>query len=69
MCRSTARLTPITYDHSLDGREVRSMQSKATDVITIRTTVTQTIRIERTTEESESTAMPLIIVVLKDRKG
>lgn len=41
------------------------MQSKATEVITIRTTV----KIERTTETKESTTMPLIIVVLKDDKG
>lgn len=41
------------------------MQSKATEVITIRTTV----KIERTTETKESATMPLIIVVLKDDKG
>lgn len=52
----------------MDGREVGPMQSKATEVITICTTVTQTIRIERSTEESESTTMPVIIVVL-DREG
>ena len=38
------------------------MQSTATEVITIRTTVTTTVKIE-------STTMPLIIVVLKDSKG
>lgn len=45
------------------------MQSKATEVITIRTTVTTTVKVERTTETKESTTMPLIIVVLKDDKG
>lgn len=44
------------------------MQSKTTEVITIRTTVTTTVKIERTTQEKESTTMPTIIVVL-DRKG
>ena len=44
------------------------MQSKTTEVITIRTTVTTTVKIERTTEEKESTPMPVIIVVL-DSKG
>lgn len=44
------------------------MQSKTTEVITIRTTVTTTVKIERTTQEKESTAMPFIIVVL-DSKG
>lgn len=41
------------------------MQSKATEVITIRTTVTT--KIERTTETKESTTMPVIIVVLDDK--
>ena len=44
------------------------MQSKTTEVITIRTMVTTTVKIERTTQEKESTTMPVIIVVL-DRKG
>ena len=44
------------------------MQSKTTEVITIRTTVTTTVKIEKTTQEKESTTMPLIIVVL-DSKG
>ena len=44
------------------------MQSKATEVITICTTVTTTVKIERITQEKESTTMPVIIVVL-DRKG
>lgn len=52
----------------MDGREVGPMQSKTTEVITIRTTVTTTVKIERTTQEKESTTMPLIIVVL-DSKG
>ena len=43
------------------------MQSKATEVITIRTTVTTTVKIERTTETKESTTMPVIIVVLDDK--
>ncbi|MDD7663543.1 MAG: hypothetical protein PUJ39_12275 [Eubacteriales bacterium] len=43
------------------------MQSKATEVITIRTTVTTTVKIERTTETKKSTTMPLIIVVLDDK--
>ena len=34
------------------------MQSKTTEVITIRTTVTTTVKIERTTQEKESTTMP-----------
>ena len=55
------RLTPKPMPF-MGGREVRDMQSKATEVITIRTTVTTTVKIE-------STTMPLIIVVLKDSKG
>lgn len=43
------------------------MRTKETETITIRTTVTTTIKIERS-EETESTTMPTIIVVL-DRKG
>lgn len=52
----------------MDGREVRPMQSKSTYEITIRTTLTQTVKIVKTTEEKESTTMPVIIVVL-ERKG
>lgn len=44
------------------------MQSKATEVLTIRTTVTTTVKIERTTETKESATMPIIIVTLS-RKG
>ena len=44
------------------------MQSKTTEVITIRTTVTTPVKIEKTTQEKESTTMPVILVVL-DRKG
>ncbi len=44
------------------------VQSKATEIITIRTTVTTTVKIERTSETQESTTKPLIIVVL-DSKG
>lgn len=51
----------------MDGREVKPMRTKETETITIRTTVTTTIKIERS-EETESTTMPTIIVVL-DRKG
>lgn len=52
----------------MDGREVGPMQSKTTEVITIRTTVTTTVKIEKTTQEKESTTMPVIIVML-DSKG
>lgn len=51
----------------MDGREVGPMQSKTTEVITIRTTVTTTVKIERS-EETESATMPIIIVTLS-RKG
>ena len=51
----------------MDGREVGPMQSKTTEVITIRTTATTTVKIERTTHEKESTTMPVIIVVLDDK--
>ena len=61
--RLTLKPTPF-----MDGREVGPMQSKTTEVITIRTTVTTTVKIEKTTQEKESTTMPVIIVVL-DRKG
>lgn len=44
------------------------MQFKATEVITIRTTVTTTVKVARTTQEKESTTMPIIIVML-DSKG
>ena len=44
------------------------MQSKTTEVITIRTTVTTTVKIERITQQKESTTMAVIIVVL-DSKG
>lgn len=44
------------------------MQSTATEVITIRTTVTTTVKIVRTTETKESTTRPVIVVVL-DSKG
>lgn len=44
------------------------MQSKSTEVITIRTTVSTTVKIEKTTEDKESTTTPVIVVVL-DRKG
>ena len=44
------------------------MRTKETETVTIRTTVTTTVKIERTTETKESTTMPVIIVVL-ERKG
>lgn len=44
------------------------MRAKETETITIRTTVTTSIKIERTSENEESTTMPVIIVVL-NRKG
>ena len=44
------------------------MRTKETETITIRTTVTTTIKIERTSENEESTTMPVIIVAL-NRKG
>lgn len=44
------------------------MQSATTEVITIRTTVTTMVKIERSTEEKESTTTPVIVVVL-DGKG
>lgn len=44
------------------------MQSKSTEVITLRTTVSTTVKIEKTTEDKESTTTPVIVVVL-DRKG
>lgn len=64
---SADRLTPKPTPF-MDGREVGPMQSKTTEVITIRTTVTTTVKIERATETKESTTMPFIIVVL-DSKG
>lgn len=44
------------------------VQSKATETITIRTTVTTTVKIERSSETQESTTRPVIVVVL-DSKG
>lgn len=44
------------------------MRAKETETITIRTTVTTSIKIERTSENEENTTMPVIIVVL-NRKG
>lgn len=40
------------------------MRAKDADTITIRKTVTTSIKIERSSEKEESTAMPIIIVVL-----
>ena len=41
------------------------MRAKETETITIRQTITWTVKIERTSENEESTTMPDIIVVLK----
>ena len=41
------------------------MREKETETITIRQTITLTVKIERTSENEESTTMPEIIVVLK----
>ncbi len=45
------------------------MRVKETETITIRQTITTTVRIERTSENEESTTMPVIIVVLTSRRG
>jgi len=44
------------------------MRTKETAAITIRTTITQTIRIEKSSETEKSTVTPLIVIVL-GRKG
>ncbi len=43
------------------------MRAKETETITIRQTITMTVKIERTSENEESTTMPDIIVVLNKR--
>ena len=43
------------------------MRAKETATITIRQTITMTVKIERTSENEESTTMPDIIVVLNKR--
>ena len=43
------------------------MCAKETETITIRQTITMTVKIERTSENEESTTMPVIIVVLNKR--
>ena len=43
------------------------MRTKETETITIRQTITMTVKIERTSENEESTTMPVIIVVLNKR--
>ena len=43
------------------------MRAKETETITIRQTITMTVKIERTSENEESTMMPDIIVVLNKR--
>lgn len=43
------------------------MRAKDTETITIRQTITTTVKIERTSENEESTTMPVIIVVLERR--
>lgn len=45
------------------------MRAKETETITIRQTITLTVKIERTSENEESTTMPLIIVVQSSRRG
>lgn len=44
------------------------MRAKETETITIRQTVTTSIKIERSSKNEESTATPVIVVVL-ERKG
>lgn len=43
------------------------MRAKETETITIQQTITMTVKIERTSENEESTTMPDIIVVLNKR--
>ena len=43
------------------------MRAKEAETITIRQTITMTVKIERTSENEESTTMPDIIVVLNKR--
>ena len=43
------------------------MRAKETETITIRQTITMTVKIERTSENEESTTMSDIIVVLNKR--
>ena len=43
------------------------MRAKETETITIRQTITMTVKIERTSENEESTTMQDIIVVLNKR--
>ena len=43
------------------------MRAKETETITIRQTIIMTVKIERTSENEESTTMPDIIVVLNKR--
>ena len=45
------------------------VQSKDKEVITIRITVTTTVKIERTTETKESTERPVIVLVLVVEKA
>ena len=61
------RLSPPN-DPTTDGKGVMPVQSKAMETITIRTTVTTTVKIERSSETQESTTRPVIVVVL-DSKG
>ena len=61
------RLSPPS-EPPTDRKGVMPVQSKTTEVITIRTTVTTTVKIERTSETQESTTTPVIVVVL-DSKG
>lgn len=42
---------------------------RQTETITIRKTVTETVKIEKVVETEKSTAMPVIIVVLVAVKG
>lgn len=44
------------------------MRTKDTYTVTIRTTVTPTVKIEKSAETQESTTTPVIVVVL-ERKG
>jgi len=43
------------------------MPTKETETVTIRTTVTTTVKIERATETKESTTRPVLVVVLESK--
>ena len=61
------RLSPPN-DPTMDGKRVMPVQYKEIETNTIRTTVTTTVKIERSSETQESTTRPVIVVVL-DSKG